>query len=407
MQYCNVLYNTVHICTHFCISWWIFRGVVGVLFIIVVRCCFCDLRRMVPLLCGYVAFRGVWTHNSPFHGRFASTHPADAWGERCCVDVGVGMFSCVVTTPVSSSLHVKGSQCVTVTCHFLLLFRNVLEWRHGPEKARERGVQLYRSDTFGSGSIPWGCPFLIVESPELNACSCQVSVGQNTGLNERLVDEWVIDIGKLGCTALPLSESNHTRSYANKQSMSTSWCFTFPCQVESNLTRMYQDSDERSFHVFHFEMQILVRRWDTVDICRSACEIFCDLLSTHDTEILGMSIAWSSWPPTDQEMIQKSCWSVAGCPMNGGAEKNLPRVDRWKPSGCHRLQFPGPRAPDRFVLVISCHYCILYIYIYCIYDYIWIFDIIWQFDHICTMHNAQYIQVSDRIPSVPISCRQM
>lgn len=246
---------------------------------------------------------------------------------------------------------------------------------------------------------------LIVESPELNACSCQVSVGQNTGLNERLVDEWVIDIGKLGCTALPLSESNHTRSYANKQSMSTSWCFTFPCQVESNLTRMYQDSDERSFHVFHFEMQILVRRWDTVDICRSACEIFCDLLSTHDTEILGMSIAWSSWPPTDQEMIQKSCWSVAGCPMNGGAEKNLPRVDRWKPSGCHRLQFPGPRAPDRFVLVISCHYCILYIYIYIVYMIIYEYLIL--FDHICTMHNAQYIQVSDRIPSVPISCRQM
>ena len=54
--------------------------------------------------------------------------------------------------------------------------------------------------------------------PELNACSCQVSVGQNTGLNERLVDEWVIDIGKLGCRALPLSKSNHTRSYyANSQ----------------------------------------------------------------------------------------------------------------------------------------------------------------------------------------------
>ncbi len=124
-------------------------------------------------------------------------------------------------------------------------------------------------------------------------------------------------------------------------------------------------------------------RWD--NYCRSACEIFCESLSTYiDSEIRGMWLAWSSWPPTDQEMIQKSCWSVAGCPMNGGAEKSLPRVDRWKPSGCHHLQFPGPRAPERFVLVISCN---------CLYI----------FDHICTMQNAHYIYVSDRIRSVPIS----
>ena len=116
-----------------------------------------------------------------------------------------------------------------------------------------------------------------------------------------------------------------------------------------------------------------------------------------------MSIAWSSWPPTDQEMIQKSCWSVAGCPMNGGAEKSLPRVDRWKPSGCHRLQFPGPRAPDRFVLVISCHYCILYIYIY-IYMNIWYYLIIFV---PCTMRSTSKYLIVSRLCQLAVDkCRQ-
>lgn len=114
----------------------------------VLRCCFCDLRRMVPLLCGYVAFRGVWTHNSPFHGRFASTYSADAWGERCRVDVGVGMFSCVVT-PVSSSLHYMSrghsvSQSLATSFCCFGMFWNGDTWSRNNKRKRSTAVPFWQ-----------------------------------------------------------------------------------------------------------------------------------------------------------------------------------------------------------------------------------------------------------------------
>lgn len=55
-----------------------------------------------------------------------------------------------------------------------------------------------------AGYGPTTPPFTVASPPPIRQM-LEVSVGQNTGLNERLVDEWVIDIGNVNCLELMAS----------------------------------------------------------------------------------------------------------------------------------------------------------------------------------------------------------
>ena len=155
-MYCTILYTFVHI---FCIScnarsmlflWFVQDGPTTVWLC-------CVSRGMDPQL---PLSRSLRLH--PFGRCLRSEMLRGCW---CWMVLVCFLELCQrLWVHTSSSLHVKGSQYVTVTCHFLLLFWNVLEWWHGPEITRERGVQLYHSDRFGSGSIPWACPFRYLDA---------------------------------------------------------------------------------------------------------------------------------------------------------------------------------------------------------------------------------------------------
>ena len=73
---------------------------------------------------------------------------------------------------------------------------------------------------------------------------------------------------------------------------------------------------------------------------------------------------------------------------------------KWVPSS----SVPWPESTRQ---ICACNILSLLYTVYIYIVYMIIYEYLILFDHICTMHNAQYIQVSDRIPSVPISCRQM